>query len=80
MGRGNEEMYFHALDEDGWLWFWGQDVHGGGGVGITHSHIARNKILLLCPRRVEVDWNRYGGMKLLQHWSYSNNHTQVLGY
>ena len=32
-GKRNEEMFFHALDEDGYLWFWGQDVHGNGGVG-----------------------------------------------
>ena len=25
--NSNEEMFFHALDEDGYLWFWGQDVH-----------------------------------------------------
>jgi len=69
--EGCNEPSFHALDEDGWLWFWGQAVHGGGGVG-ANSHTSEGTYYYYVPRRVEVDWNRYGGMKMLQHWSYSN--------
>ena len=38
-------MYWHALDEDGYLWFWGQDVYGCGGVGMN-SHTSQGTLLL----------------------------------
>ena len=69
--NGNEEMFFHALDEDGYLWFWGQNLHGCGGTG-EGSHTSQGTKYYYVPRRVEVNWNLYGGMKLLQHWSYSS--------
>ena len=68
-GSGNEEMYWHALDEDGYLWAWGQDVYGCLGVGMN-SHTSQGTYYYYIPRRVEINWNMYGGMKLLQHWSY----------
>ena len=48
-----------------------QSVHGCGGVG-SNSHSSEGTYYYYIPRRVEVNWNMYGGMKLLQHWSYSS--------
>ena len=62
-------MYWHALDEDGYLWAWGQDVYGCLGVGMN-SHTSQGTYYYTASRRVEINWNMYGGMKLLQHWSY----------
>ena len=36
------------------------------------SHTSQGTKYYYVPRRVEVNWNLYGGMRLLQHWSYSN--------
>ena len=39
------------------------------GVGMN-SHTSQGTYYYYVPRRVEINWNMYGGMKLLQHWSY----------
>ena len=69
--NGCEEAYWHAMDEDGWLWAWGQDLYGCLGVGST-NHASEGTYYYTVPTRVKIDWNNYGGIKMLQHWAYDS--------
>ena len=71
---GSEEAWTHALDEAGHLWAWGHNQHGELGVGNYNGTYYYTK-----PTRVGIDFNRYGGIKLLKHtWSNGSHHASFI--
>ena len=71
---GSEEAWTHALDEAGHLWAWGHNQHGELGVGNWNGTYYYTK-----PTRVGIDFNRYGGIKLLKHtWSNGSHHASFI--
>ena len=71
---GSEESWCHALDESGQLWGWGHNQHGEIGVGNNSGTYYYTK-----PTKIGVDFNRYGGIKLLKHyWSDGSQHASII--
>ena len=71
---GSEESWCHALDESGQLWGWGHNQHGEIGVGNNSG-----TYYYTVPTKIGVDFNRYGGIKLLKHyWSDGSQHASII--
>ena len=71
---GSEESWCHALDESGQLWGWGHNQHGEIGVGNNSG-----TYYYTVPTKIGVDFNRYGGIKLLKHyWSDGSQHASLI--
>lgn len=71
---GSEESWCHALDESGQLWGWGHNQHGEIGVGNNSGTYYYTH-----PTKIGVDFNRYGGIKLLKHyWSDGSQHASII--
>ncbi len=71
---GSEESWCHALDESGQLWGWGHNQHGELGIGNNSG-----TYYYTVPAKIGLDFNRYGGIKLLKHyWSDGSQHASII--
>ena len=68
---GSEEAWWHALDDTGQLWAWGENQHGELGLGNRNGTYHYTE-----PHRVGINWNRYGGIKLYKStWANGGHHS-----
>lgn len=65
------------LDEDGFLWWVGTDFSGEAGTGNQYETTSGGYYVNHTPQRVQVDWNKHGGMKKLMVNTNSNGYNGV---
>lgn len=70
---GGSGANFHALDEDGNLWGWGNLNNGGIGVGGDGDGY-----YMVGPRKVLMDWSVHGGIKKIMHKSHDNSESMAV--
>jgi len=70
---GGSGSNWHAIDEDGCLWGWGNTNNGGLGIGGNSDDQYNNQ-----PMKVLMDWTKHGGIKKIQHVSADNSQLQTI--
>lgn len=52
-----------VLDEDGYLWSWGQNTYGQLGFATTDTGLFNSTTFSKSPYRIPIDWSSYGGIQ-----------------